>query len=106
MLPEGTSGVFVVGHTGRQADGRCGMRYNASMAKKGIKIKDLAQSLGVTSRALIDRCRAEGIAVQNSVTKLDVAQERQVRTWYAGDDEPTGEGDNGHPDGAGRQGES
>jgi len=52
------------------------------MAKKGIKIEELARQLGVTSRQLIDRCREGGMAVQNSVTKLNVESERQVRRWF------------------------
>lgn len=52
------------------------------MAKKGIKIKELAQELGVTSRELIDRCRAEGLTVQNSITKLDINTQRRIRAWF------------------------
>lgn len=52
------------------------------MAKKGIKIADLARELGVTSRQLIDRCIEGGLPVQNSVTKLSIPNERQVRAWY------------------------
>lgn len=52
------------------------------MARKGISVKELARELGLTSRSLIDRCRAEGIAVQNSITKLDRTAERTVRAWY------------------------
>lgn len=58
------------------------LTYNAVMAVPGIKIKALAQELGVTSRAVIDRCRAEGLWVQNSVTKLTSAQAARVRTWF------------------------
>jgi len=53
------------------------------MAKKGITIKRLAKALGVTSRVLIDRCRAEGLSVQNSVTKLSAADEKRVRALYS-----------------------
>ena len=54
---------------------------DAPKEKKGIKVKDLAKELGVTSRALIDRCRAQGLFVQNSITKLDRAAEKKVRGW-------------------------
>lgn len=53
------------------------------MAKKGIKIKQLARELGLTSRELIGRCRAEGLAVQNSVTRITVEMERAIRAWFA-----------------------
>jgi len=52
------------------------------MAKKGIKVQELAKELGVTSREVIDRCRAEGMGVQNSITKLDAEAERRVRSWF------------------------
>lgn len=55
------------------------------MAKKGIKVKDIARELGLTSRQLIDRCRAEGIEVQNSITKLNPESERTVRSWFVSD---------------------
>lgn len=60
------------------------------MAKKGIKIKDLSRELGVTSRVLIQRCRDNGLTVQNSVTKLAPHIERDVRGWFSqsGSDQP------------------
>jgi len=48
----------------------------------GINIKDLARELSVTSRQLIDRCRAEGIPVQNSITKLSPEVADRVRNWF------------------------
>ncbi|MEK6677482.1 MAG: translation initiation factor IF-2 N-terminal domain-containing protein [Planctomycetota bacterium] len=53
------------------------------MAKKGIKVQDLAKELGVTSRRLIDRCREEGLAVQNSITKIELHQAEVVRKWFS-----------------------
>ena len=53
------------------------------MAKKGTRIKELARELGVTSRQLINRCRAEGIPVQNSITKVSIEHERIIREWFA-----------------------
>lgn len=51
--------------------------------KRSIKLKDLARELGITSRQLIDRCRAEGLFVQNSITKLDRQAEAKVRGWFS-----------------------
>ena len=63
--------------------------------KKGIKVKDLATELGLTSRAVIDGCRANGIFVQNSITKLDRARESRVRAVLAkGDPEQDSAGAN------------
>lgn len=52
------------------------------MAKKGIKVKELARRIGVTSREIIARCRAEGVPVQNSVTRLTPEIERTVLAWF------------------------
>ena len=52
------------------------------MAKKGMKVKELARELGVTSRAIVSRCRAEGFPVQNSITRLKPQMEQMVRTWF------------------------
>jgi hypothetical protein len=50
--------------------------------KRGTKVKVLAASLGTTSRAVVDRCRAEGWAVQNSASRLTDAQADEVRRWF------------------------
>jgi hypothetical protein len=63
-------------------DNSCMIDEDAPKGKKGIKVKELAKELGLTSRALIDRCRAEGVFVQNSITKLDRAMEKKVRGWF------------------------
>lgn len=52
------------------------------MAKRGTKVKDLAKELGITSRTLIDRFRAEGHPIQNSITKLSIDLERKAREWF------------------------
>jgi hypothetical protein len=52
------------------------------MATKRVTVKQLAKELGVTSRQIIDRCRANGLPVQNSVTKLKPDFERTVRAWF------------------------
>lgn len=52
------------------------------MAKAGMKIKELAREFGVTSREVIDRCGAEGLFIQNSITKVDSGQEARIREWF------------------------
>ncbi len=49
---------------------------------KGVKVKELAVELRVTSRVIIDRCRAEGWTVQNSITRLDPQRADTVRRWF------------------------
>lgn len=58
-------------------------RYTALMAGKGPKVKELARELGVSARLVITRCRAEGLAVQNRITRLQPEWERLVRAWFA-----------------------
>lgn len=53
------------------------------MGEKGVKIKELARELGVTSRVLIDRCRAEGVPAQNSITRLSPQDVRRIRQIFA-----------------------
>jgi len=53
------------------------------MSKQWIKVKDLSIELGVTSHAIIRRCRDEGYTVQNSVTRLRPDIEREVRGWFS-----------------------
>ena len=60
-----------------------GLGTRETMPKKGIKIKELAQELGVTAKRLLLRCREEGLHVQNSITKLPLRDERLVRSWFA-----------------------
>jgi len=55
------------------------------MPKKGPKIKELAKELDVAAKALVDRCRREGLPVQNSITRVTLEQERLVRSWFAPD---------------------
>lgn len=52
------------------------------MATKRVTVKQLAKELGITSRQIIDRCRANGLTVQNSITKLKLEDERAVRAWF------------------------
>ena len=70
------------------------------MARMGAKVKALARELGVTSRQIIDRCRAEGIFVQNSITRLQPEVERLVRGWFADESRSPdgGEAEAGEPD--------
>lgn len=56
--------------------------YTRSMTKKDVKAKELAKELGVTTRVLIERCRGEGIRVQNSITRIGPADVRRIRAWY------------------------
>ncbi len=52
------------------------------MSKQWVKVKELSRDLGVTSHAIIDRCRSAGHTVQNSVSRLAPEVEREVRYWF------------------------
>jgi hypothetical protein len=52
------------------------------MAARGVKVKELAAELSVPARQIVARCRAEGIPVQNSITRLGPEAERTVRLWF------------------------
>ena len=52
------------------------------MARETANIKRLAKEFGLTSRQLLDRCRAEGLPIQNSITKLRDDEARRVRSWF------------------------
>jgi len=55
------------------------------MPNKGPKIKELAVEFGVTARVVIDRCRAEGLPAQNSLTRIKPGDERLIRSWFGND---------------------
>ena len=52
------------------------------MAATTANIKRLAKEFGLTSRHLLDRCRAEGLSIQNSITKLGDNEVLRVRSWF------------------------
>ncbi len=69
------------------------------MTTKRVTVRQLAKELGVTSRQIIDRCRANGLPVQNSITGLKPDDERTVRTWFESrtTSAPCGRGSNREP---------
>ena len=56
--------------------------YTPNMTKKDVKVKKLAKELGVTARALIERCRGKGLRVQNSITRIRASDVERIRLWY------------------------
>ncbi len=49
---------------------------------KGIRVNALAKELGYQSKDLLDRCRAEGLAVPNHMTVLSAGREATLREWF------------------------
>jgi hypothetical protein len=62
-----------------------------TMLLRGSKVKEIAKDVGVSAKTLVARCRVEGMAVQNSVSRLTRAQEETVRSWFEGGAETAGE---------------
>ena len=73
--------------------GRARIELRPGTDGQRVKIRELARELGVTSRRVIDWCRAEGIPAQNSIARLHPDAALRVREHF-GSVEPT---ENGGP---------
>ena len=51
---------------------------------KGIRVNQLAKELNVPSKAILDKCRAEGLAdtVPNHMSVLTLGLAETVREWF------------------------
>ena len=47
------------------------------------RIFELAQELGITSKAILDKCRAEGIGLKNHMAPVPAGLESDIREWFA-----------------------
>ena len=52
------------------------------MAEK-TRVHQLAKLLGVTSKAVLEKCRAEGLDVKNHMSTLSAGLEETVREWFS-----------------------
>jgi len=52
---------------------------------KGIRVNQLAKELGVTSKDILDKCRAEGLGekVPNHMSVLSIGLSETVREWFS-----------------------
>ncbi|MGC9453225.1 MAG: translation initiation factor IF-2 [Phycisphaerae bacterium] len=46
------------------------------------RVFELARELGVTSKAVLDKCRAEGLDIKNHMSALSAGLEATVREWF------------------------
>lgn len=53
------------------------------MAEKKRRVHDLAKELQVESKAVIEKCRAEGIEVKNHMHVLSAGLEATIREWFS-----------------------
>ena len=53
---------------------------------KGIRVNQLAKELGVESKAILSKCRDEGLGekVPNHMSVLSIGLAETVREWFAG----------------------
>jgi translation initiation factor IF-2 len=56
-----------------------------------IRVHILAKELGVTSKAILDKCRAESLDVKNHMTVLSAGLEATIREWFSEGDHQTTE---------------
>ncbi len=56
-----------------------------------IRVHILSKELGVTSKAILDKCRAEGLDVRNPMTILSAGLEATIRGWFSEGDHQTAE---------------
>ena len=52
---------------------------------KGIRVNQLAKELGVASKDILDKCRAEGLGekVPNHMSVLSIGLSETVREWFS-----------------------
>lgn len=60
----------------QQANGRSGL------AEK-VRVHHLARELGVSSKAILEKCAAEGLPVRNHMSTLSAGQVATIREWFS-----------------------
>jgi len=51
---------------------------------KGIRVNQLAKEIGIESKAILARCRDEGIVVANHQSTISVGLAETIKEWFAG----------------------
>ncbi len=59
-------------------------RTNNHHVEKTTRVHILARELGVPSKAIIDRCRADGIEVKNHMAAVPHDLAEKIRAWFRG----------------------
>lgn len=52
------------------------------MAVRKVRVHNLAKTLGVSSKAIIEKCRSEGIEVENHMHVVSAGLEASIREWF------------------------
>jgi len=53
------------------------------------RVFELARDIGVTSKTILDKCRAEGIELKNHMAQLGAGLEATIREWFSGSETTT-----------------
>ncbi len=53
------------------------------MAKSRIRVFELAREIGVRSKDVLEKCRAEGLDVKNHMSSLSAGLEETIRDWFS-----------------------
>jgi translation initiation factor IF-2 len=53
------------------------------VAEQVMRVHILAKQLGVSSKAILEKCRAEGLDVPNHMSRLTAGLEATVREWFS-----------------------
>ena len=48
-----------------------------------MRVFELARELGVTSKVVLEKCRAEGLEIKNHMSTLSVGLEVTIREWFS-----------------------
>ncbi len=59
------------------------------MTETKTRVHTLAKEIGVSSKAIIDKCAAEGIAIKNHMHVLSAGLEATIREWFTTGDHST-----------------
>jgi translation initiation factor IF-2 len=54
-----------------------------------LRVHSLAKELGVPSKAVIEKCRAEGIELKNHMAAISIGLAESIREWFSTDDDVT-----------------
>jgi translation initiation factor IF-2 len=54
-----------------------------------LRVHTLAKELGVPSKAIIDKCRAEGIDLKNHMAAISIGLAESIREWFSTGDDVT-----------------
>lgn len=58
------------------------MRIAESCVAKTVRLHNLAKELGIPSKSIIDKCRAEGIEIKNHMAAIPIGLAESIKEWF------------------------